>query len=262
LGGADDGQARASQGDYFFGDSAGRRLMAIKTRIDSIATDINLIVSRDLTPAGQSKAVANFARTEIARADEKNNRVLGRVPPKTVTVDGRKGGNLEDVRPVGGSIIVEWEIVSDVLIWIGDALKDRSPFVSGDFKDGWTLLADGQIIDVGGQIPNADVFTFVNVVPYARKIEVGKTESGRDFVIQVPNRIAERTAKDAAAKFGNIAKIRSVWISLSSAYTLKNNQASRSFAGGKLRISKRQRLDRVAGSAITYPAITVTLKDK
>lgn len=234
--------------------------MAVKTRIDSIATDINLIVSRDIAPAAQSRAVANYARVEIERADAKNKRVLGRIPPKVTTVDGRAGAPLENVRPRGGSIITEWELVSDVLIWIGDTLKDRSPYVSGDFREGWTLLADGQIIDVGGQIPPAEVYTFVNVVPYARKIEVGKTESGRNFVIQVPNRIAERTAKDAASRFGNVAKIKSVWISLASAYTLKHDQASRSFAGGKLRISKRQRPDRVAGSAITYPAITVTLK--
>ena len=106
------------------------------------------------------------------------------------------------------------------------------------------------------------MYTFVNVTDYARKIEVGKTESGRDFVVQVPNRIAERTAKDATKTFGNVAKIRSVWISLQGGYTLKHNQATRSFAGGRMRISKRQRPDRVKGSALTYPAVTVTLRDR
>lgn len=234
--------------------------MAVKTRIDSISRDIGLIINEELSPAAQKRAVADFARTAISEADEANRRVLGRVPPRTVTVDGRTGAPLESVRPAGGSIIVEWEIVSDVLVWIGDALRERSPVVSGDFRKGWVLLADGQVVDDGRQVPVAEVYTFVNVVPYARKIEVGKTKSGRDFVIQVPNRIAERTAKDAAARFGNIAKIRSVWIRLVDAYRLRNNQVSRSFKGGQWRISKRQRADRVAGSAITYPAITVTMK--
>lgn len=234
--------------------------MATKTRIDSIATDINLIVNGMLSPAAQSKAVADFARAEIAKADDKNRRVLGRVPPRVITVDGQKGGSLETVRSNGGSIIAEWELVGDVLVWIGDTLKDRSPFVSGDFREGWRILADGVEVDPGAQIPQAEVYTYVNVEPYSRKIEVGKTKSGHDFVIQVPNRIAERTAKDAQSRFGNIAKIRSVWISLQGAYRLKHDQASRSFTGGRLRISKRQRPDRVAGSAITYPAITVTLK--
>jgi len=234
--------------------------MAVKTRIDSVSKDIGLIVNDMLSPAAQGRAVAEFARDAIAEADATNKRILGRVPPRTITVDGRKGAALESVKSAGGSIIVEWELVGDVLGWIAQTLYDRSPVISGDYRDGWTLLADGQVIAVGGQIPAAEVYTFVNVVPWARKIEVGKTKSGRNFVIQVPNKIAERTAKDAASRFGNIARIRSVWISLANAYTLKQNQASRSFAGGVLRVSKRQRQDRVAGSAITYPAITVSLK--
>lgn len=219
-----------------------------------------MIVANTLSPADQKAAVANFARTAIAEADDTNRRVLGRIPPRTITVDGSKGAALESVKPNGGSIIVEWEIVGGVLIWIGQTLRDRSPHVSGDYQRGWVLLADGVLVPLNDHVPNAEVFTFVNTVDYARKIEVGKTESGRDFVIQVPNRIAERTAKDASAKFGNIARIKSIWISLQGAYALKHNQASRSFAGGKMRVSARQRPDRVRGSAITYPAVEVRLK--
>lgn len=235
--------------------------MAVKTKIDPLAQTINLLVANTLSPAAQKQAVASFAQGAIDEADATNRRVLGRIPPRTITVDGQQGAPLTNVKPDGGSIIVEYELVTDVLVWIGDTLRARSPRISGDYQDGWTLLADGVEIDEGGQIPAADVYTFVNTVPYARKIEVGLTKTGRPFVVQVPNRIAERTAKDAASRFGNMAKIRSVWISLQNAYTLKQNQASRSFAGGKLRISRRQRLDRVAGSEITYPAITVSLKD-
>lgn len=234
--------------------------MPIKTRIDPIATSIDLIVARTLSPAAQKERVANFARAAIADADDTNRRILGRIPPRTVTVDGQRGAALESVKPNGGVIIAEWDLGSDVLVWIGQTLRDRSPWVSGDYQRGWTLLADGVEVDIGKHIPDAEVFTFVNTVDYARKIEVGKTESGRDFVIQVPNRIAERTAKDAQARFGNIAKVRSVWISLQGAYALKHDQASRSFTGGKKRIGARQRPDRVKGSAITYPAIEVRLK--
>lgn len=234
--------------------------MAIKTHIDPIAETIKLIVANSLSVPAQQQAVASFAAGAIKEADATNQRVLGRIPPRTITVDGRAGALLDSVKPDGGSIIVEWEIVTDVLTWIGQTLRERSPVVSGDYLDGWTILADGVEVSEGNQTPTANVYTFVNTVPYARRIEVGKTESGRDFVLQVPNRIAERTAQDAQSRFGNIARIQSVWISLSSAYALKHNQQSRSFAGGKLRVSARQRTDRVAGSAITYPAVTVTLK--
>lgn len=182
--------------------------MAVRTRIDSIAADIDLIVSDLLSPEAQSRAVAEFARGAIAEADETNRSVLGRVPPRVITVDGNPGAALETVRPVGGSIIVEWELIGDVMIWIGQTLRDRSPVgPSGNYRDGHTLLADGKEVPIGVEVPIASEYYFLNSVPYARKIEVGKTKSGRDFVISVPNRIYERTAKDAKARFGNMVNI-------------------------------------------------------
>jgi hypothetical protein len=228
--------------------------LAVRTRITPIAQTIKLLVANTISPQAQQEAAASFAQGAIDEADATNRRVLGRVPPRTITVDGREGAPLASVKPDGGSIIVEYELVADVLVWIGDTLRSRSPVVSGAYRDGWTLLADGQEIAIGDDIPSADEYTFVNTVPYARKIEVGLTESGRAFVIQVPNRIAERTATDAASRFGNMAKIKSTFIALENAYVLKNDAVSHSRPGRRRRISAR------AGSEITYPAITVTLK--
>lgn len=228
--------------------------MAVKIRVDPIAQTIKLLVANTISPQAQKQAVASFAQGAIDEADATNKRVLGRVPPRTVTVDGREGAALTDVKPDGGSIIVEYELIADVLVWIGDTLRSRSPVQSGDYRDGWTLLADGVEVAVGDDIPAADEYTFVNTVPYARKIEVGLTESGRAFVVQVPNRIAERTAKDAASRFGNMAKISNTFISLTNGYSLRQDAVSRARPGRRRRITAR------AGSSITYPAITVSLK--
>jgi hypothetical protein len=179
-----------------------------------------------LSPAAQSKAIADFARTAIAETDETNRLILGRLPPKHTTVDGRQGAALESVKP-GGTIITEWDLGNDVLAWIAQTLIDRSPRKSGDYIKGHTLFADGVEIKLGEQIPDALTFTFANMVPYSRKLEVGKTKSGRDFLIQVPNRIYERTFRDAKARFGNIAKITFGFETQIGAYTLKHNQVSR-----------------------------------
>jgi hypothetical protein len=181
--------------------------MALKTRIDSVATDVKLMLDAALSPQAQSQAFAAYAEAAIADADATNRRVLGRVPPRTVTVDGARGAALSSVRP-NGSIVAEWELIGEVLIWIGLTLKARSPFVSGDYQRAHTLYADGVEVAIGGNVPPADEYVFLNPLPYARKIEIGKTKAGRDFVIQVPNRIYERTAKDAAARFGNLAVIK------------------------------------------------------
>jgi hypothetical protein len=181
--------------------------MAVKVKITPFEKTIKLVLDRNLSPQARSQRVAAFARTEIVAADEQNRLALGTAPPKTVTVDGRQGAPLESVNPDRGVIVAEWRLVGDVLIWIMATLKQRSPVISGKYRDSHTLFADGAETDAGNA-PLAEEYTFLNPVPYSRKIEFGKTESGRDFVIQVPNRIYERTASDAKARFGNIAKIR------------------------------------------------------
>ncbi|MCS3690950.1 hypothetical protein [Bradyrhizobium elkanii] len=182
--------------------------MAVKTRITSYERSFQLILDRNLSPEARSKRVAAFAQQEIDAADAQNRTAIGNAVPKTVTVDGRQGAPLESVNPDHGTIIAEWRLIGDVLLWIYSTLLARSPVVSGDYQRGHTLYADGAKVDPVQPPMLAGEYVYSNIVPYSRKIEIGKTESGRDFVIQVPNRIYERTADDASKRFGNIAKIR------------------------------------------------------
>jgi hypothetical protein len=184
--------------------------MAVKVRVTPYEKSIKLLLDSRLSKEARSQRVAAFARKEIAAADAQNARALGSAPPKTVTVDGRNGAPLESVNPDRGTIIAEWSLVGDVLQWIYATLRARSPRVSGAYLKGHTLYADGVECDPT-RPPLAKEYTFLNLVPYSRKIEVGKTKSGRSFVIQVENRIYERTAADANRRFGNVAKIRSTF---------------------------------------------------
>lgn len=236
--------------------------MAVRVKVEGVAKDLSVIVGEWLSPAAQRETIANFAAEEIAKGDEINRMVLGRVPPRTITVDGVPGARLEAVKPQGGLIVVEWELVTGVLQWIADKLIERSPVVSGDYRKGHTLFADGIEVPLGAEIPQADVYTFINLVPYVRKIEVGKTKSWRDFVLQVPNRIYERTAKDAKARFGNQAKISFGYETQLGAYRLKHDQAHRTWTGKGWSRRQKQSPDRVAGSAVTSPAIRVSLRDR
>ena len=182
--------------------------MALKIKIDPIARDVEAMVRSDLSREQQGKAIAAFVKQGIDEVDQTNRRVLGRVPPRMITVDGRQGAALESVNPDGGNIIIEWELIGEVLRWIGKTLIERSPVgASRTYVYGHTLFVDGKEVPFDGEIPIGEEYAFTNYVPYARKIEIGKTKSGRAFVVQVPNRIYERTAKDAKARFDNLAQI-------------------------------------------------------
>lgn len=173
--------------------------MAIKTRIQTVDRDIEILLREDLSPAAQSLAFASFAREQIDTAGKVNARILGRIPRSKTFVDGREGAELETVNPKG-VIVTEFELVDDTLKWIADQLETHSPVKTGRYKKSHTLLADGAEIDVGGVIPAADEYVFINTVPYARKLERGMSSQAPDGVYQVVAVLAQR-------RFGNIAKV-------------------------------------------------------
>lgn len=96
-----------------------------------------------------------------------------------------------------------------VLAWIAAELRDRSPVLSGAYRDAHALYGDGRFlmnaedITENSEIPDAEEYSFTNTMPYSRKIEFGKTRDGRAFVIQVPDHLYERTAQDARSAFGD-----------------------------------------------------------
>jgi hypothetical protein len=176
----------------------------VRTRVEPIDRDVNLIIDELLSPAARSREFAETARSFLADADETNRRVLGRIPPSHTFVDGREGAALESVHP-DGVIVREYDLIAEALIWISDELKRKSPKLSGRYGNSHTLFADGVEVDIGGVIPAAEKYVFLNTTAYARKIEgaSGRPPSSR----QAPAGVYQVTARQASAKFGNSAKI-------------------------------------------------------
>lgn len=173
--------------------------MAVRTRIEAIDRDIDVILRDDLSPRARSMALAEFAGETIAEASRTNRQILGREPRKTIYVDGREGAPLQSVRP-DGEIIAEFEVFNDTLAWIGDQLELHSPKKSGRYSRAHDLFADGVLVAVGQEIPSADEYVFINTLPYARKIELGQSSQAPDGVYQAVATLARR-------RFGNVARI-------------------------------------------------------
>lgn len=180
--------------------------MPLDIKIKPVSQSFQVLVDELLSPKAQSAKIADFARRQIRAADEINRRAFGVVPPKKVTVNGREDELLTNIPLPRGVIIAEYRVIDDVLVWIMQTLRERSPVVSGDYRRGHKMFAD-DVEANPNKPPIASRYSFFNVVPYTRKIEFGKTQSGRDFVIQVENRIYKRTGDDARGKFGNVARI-------------------------------------------------------
>lgn len=174
--------------------------MSISTKIEPLDRDIQLILKETLSPEARSAMLAEFAQEAIGEAEEINRQVMGRVPRKTVSVDGRPGAELSTVKP-DGVIVAEFELVTDALAWIGEQLVLHSPVLTGRFQDSHVLFLDGVQFDPAHKlIPPFKEAVFLNIQPYARKIERGLSQQAPDGVYQV-------VATLARSRFSNSVKV-------------------------------------------------------
>ncbi|MGE0290334.1 MAG: hypothetical protein AB7I42_24880 [Bradyrhizobium sp.] len=201
----------------------------MRVKIEPIESWVNVTVSELLSPAARSKAVADFARGRLMEAKATNHRVVGAETPHEQFVDGRRGAALESVHPDRGRIVFEFELINDVLLWIMTTLIERSPRGpaggAGTYREAHTLFADGAAVAPRSALPEADEYSIANPLPYSRRLEIGRTASGRDFLVSVPNRIYERTAADAKARFGNVAKVGFTYRGIVGGYAVNQAKA-------------------------------------
>lgn len=181
--------------------------MALRVKFTPINVSYEKMVSSLLSPEQQSRMFAEFASQVIEEGKAHNAKVLGRVPPYTVAVDGRLGAPLTSVRP-NGVIFVEYELVFEALTWIADMLEQFSPVGKapkdphpGLYKRSHVMIADGIAVEPGAIPPVAKRISFVNTQPYSRKIERGLSP-------QRPEGVYQAVAKLASSKFSNVAKIQ------------------------------------------------------
>lgn len=180
--------------------------MAVKTKIEPIDRDVQLIIARDLSPKARSVALATYAREALEEGQEANARVLGRVPLHETFVDGRRTDALESVRPEG-TIQFEFNLLEDIFGWIAEQLVVHSPIGSvgdhhpGLYRRSFAFFADGKRIAPGIGAPAAAEYVFINTQPYSRKIERGLSP-------QAPDGVFHAIAEMAARRFGNMAVVR------------------------------------------------------
>src|SRR5688572_13307390 len=113
--------------------------MAVRTRVDQLNLDYQVLLSEMTSPDAQRQMFVARASEIISQAKAQNAKVLGRVPQHTVSVDGREGAPLTGVRIPGGVVFVEFEIVFEAITWIGEMLRKHSPVKTGRYRDSHVL---------------------------------------------------------------------------------------------------------------------------
>ncbi|WP_062206786.1 hypothetical protein [Aureimonas sp. AU12] len=181
------------------------------SKIAPIFREVELSFAAHSSPRVRSRKLAAYALEKISEA-KRINGTADRPAPHRQIVDGREGAPLASVKP-DGVIVARFNLVTETLIWIGDELMKNSPVLTGQFARSHVLYVDGVPHVPGTPYPDGEEYAFINVQPYARRIEKGWSK-------KVPDGLYEGVATMAAQRFGNIARIGFAWRSLEGAGAL------------------------------------------
>lgn len=176
------------------------------SRVEPLEKDIELLIKQDLSPEARSEVLAEFAISSREEAQVTNTHALGRRPDHETFVDGRAGASERAVRP-DGMIVYEFDLIEDMFAWVDEQLRTHSPVGSrrdkhpGLYRRSHVFFADGVEANPLAAPPGVEVATFVNSVPYARRIEAGHSPQQPDGVYEVVTALASR-------RYGNIARVQ------------------------------------------------------
>lgn len=187
----------------------------LKVRIEPVDRAIKLALDETAGPQARSKAIATFARRALKESQDHNARILGYVPDHETYVDGRRGAVEESVKP-DGRIVYEFDLLNDIFAWIGEQLVkmapvgtsgDRRPGHPGAFRNSFLFFADDALVEPSASLPEANEYTFISPLPYARKLERGYSD-------QAPDGVFEVVAKAARSRYKGQATIRFTYRSM------------------------------------------------
>lgn len=144
----------------------------------------------------------------VATAKREHGRVMA-AGPRPVSfvriVDGREGAAEETVRPAG-VIVYRYPRLEMVAQFAMETLYDLSPVgppERGHYRDAHTLVVEGVAVTNLKRWRSGQEIVITNLMPYARKIEVGA------MTMRVPGsaRVYQQARRKVMARYGNLARV-------------------------------------------------------
>jgi hypothetical protein len=161
----------------------------------TVRRQVDLLISGALSP----QSIAALFATEARRQrDDAISR--GDAPPAFDTyTDGVKGQREEAVK-LGGSVVYAFNLLPPAVSYAYSFAIARSPVKSGRYRQNWIVAVNGQNYTGDLEhIPSDATVLLVNIVPYARKLDVGH---GRK--VTIASHLTEDTRQATRRRFPNI----------------------------------------------------------
>lgn len=263
--------------------------------IDGVKRDDLKPESDPLAKQSEKELIAELRRTLIFVAERvlKEQQSLGFDKDPVVTVDGNSFKSVQEVKPFGKIVYTSKQAMDIVLGPIYEALLRRSPVDTGLYRDSHFVFFNGKQvantaagykawIESGPKFKDGDVIRFVNVMPYAGKLErEGRTVSQRTGAnrrkkrmvkstdkprfrsgvkVRAPNGTYFLTVKSLARLYKYNSNIRFEWINgrrLDLSEIPKTNRR-----GGKLRTNFKPNSKGKSRGPYVYPSIVIRINEK
>lgn len=190
----------------------------------------------DLRPEVMQKNLALFARQSLAEVQANGQ------APQTYDryVNGRLGAAEESVRLPGPILYVfsNWNLVIEAALV---ELKKRVPQKSGRYAGSFLVVVGGKVVTSYASIPADAEVVIVNSRPYTRRLEVGKSSTGRKHF--------ERAKTALNSRFRGAFSATTMFLKVSGGLHPEMPYILRGSSG--------KRKDSQAGQPITYPALVL-----
>lgn len=198
---------------------------------------------------------------EIKRVQETQRANEGFVPRHTLIVDGQRGVTLSAVR-AGSTVIIDWDYLEEAVNVVVNRLRAAGPKRgTGNWRKNIRVYVNGQHTTADAIPSGATSAIVLLAAPYSRRLEVGKTKTGRAFAIQTPMHFVEQTVVwlNRHRRYKTLANFEFNYEDISDAHALTPAaQTRRRFAGSIIRhgVSVRKR-GRKPEDTVRYPAIHI-----
>jgi len=161
-----------------------------------------------LTGEARRRRLVALSYEVIAEAAALNRAAIGHDVGYETIVDGRPGAPIDAVKP-GGVVVALFAVHAAAIDFTWETLAGLSPVDENPktidnivYRDRHLLLVNGEEREPPVSVEPDDVVTFVNLLPYARRIEQGHSKK------QAPDGVYEVGAAIVKARFGNIVNVR------------------------------------------------------
>lgn len=141
-----------------------------------------------------------FARQAIQEVNQHNAAIVGAPLGYETVVDGRRDTPVEAVQ-AGGTVVVLWALHLGAVDFTYETLLRLSPRRTGRYERHHVMLVNGeQMGPPPVPIDPMDEVIFVNLAPYARRIEQGWSS-------QAPDGVYEAATAIVRARYGNLVDV-------------------------------------------------------